>query len=394
MKTYKLSELIKIKNGADYKHLTKGTISLYGTGGLMGYVNDYLFDGESVLLPRKGSLDNIMYVNGKFWTVDTMYWTIIDKSLVYPKYLYYYLSLLDLSSRDSGSTLPSMTFDSYYTLEVNLPSLKEQKKIIDVINPIDNKIEINSQINDNLSNLASIKYNYWFTQFDFPNHNSKAYKSTNGQLVWNNELKKSIPSKWTVMKLKDTIEHINTGLNPRNHFVLNDGDIKYVTVKNLTVNGTLDFKGSDTISIKTKQMINKRSKLAKGDVLFASIAPLGRCFIVNETPNDWEINESVFSIRPNKSISAEYLYLYFMSDWFIKTAEHNSTGSIFSGIRISSLENMPILVPDANTMASFTKEMKPIFELRQKYQDEILKLESLREYLLPMLMNGQTTISD
>lgn len=196
------------------------------------------------------------------------------------------------------------------------------------------------------------------------------------------------------MKLKDTIEHINTGLNPRNHFVLNDGDIKYVTVKNLTVNGTLDFKGSDTISIKTKQMINKRSKLAKGDVLFASIAPLGRCFIVNETPNDWEINESVFSIRPNKSISAEYLYLYFMSDWFIKTAEHNSTGSIFSGIRISSLENMPILVPDANTMASFTKEMKPIFELRQKYQDEILKLESLREYLLPMLMNGQTTISD
>lgn len=150
MKTYKLSELIKIKNGADYKHLTKGTISLYGTGGLMGYVNDYLFDGESVLLPRKGSLDNIMYVNGKFWTVDTMYWTIIDKSLVYPKYLYYYLSLLDLSSRDSGSTLPSMTFDSYYTLEVNLPSLKEQKKIIDVINPIDNKIEINSQINDNL----------------------------------------------------------------------------------------------------------------------------------------------------------------------------------------------------------------------------------------------------
>lgn len=242
--------------------------------------------------------------------------------------------------------------------------------------------------------MAKTIYDYWFTQFDFPNYNSKAYKSTNGKLVWNNELKKSIPSKWTVMKLKDTIEHINTGLNPRNHFVLNDGDVKYVTVKNLTVNGTLDFKGSDTISIKTKQIINKRSKLAKGDVLFASIAPLGRCFIVNETPNDWEINESVFSIRPNKTISAEYLYLYFMSDWFIKTAEHSSTGSIFSGIRISSLENMPILVPDANTMASFTKEMKPIFELRQKYQDEILKLESLREYLLPTLMNGQTTISD
>ena len=91
MRKYKLSQLIKIKNGREYKHLSNGNIPLYGSGGIMSYVNNFLYDGESVLLPRKGTLDNVSYVNGKFWTVDTMYWTIVNTDIVYPRYLYYYL---------------------------------------------------------------------------------------------------------------------------------------------------------------------------------------------------------------------------------------------------------------------------------------------------------------
>ena len=151
MNKYKLSELIKIKNGSDYKKLNKGCVPVYGTGGIMTYVDKWLYDGESVLLPRKGSLDNILYVNGKFWTVDTMYWTEINTEKVYPQYLYYYLSLLDLSCRDTGSTLPSMTFDAYYELEVMLPNKEEQKKVLDILVPIEEKIKANSQINDNLA---------------------------------------------------------------------------------------------------------------------------------------------------------------------------------------------------------------------------------------------------
>lgn len=150
MKKYKLSQLIKIKNGREYKHLSDGNIPLYGSGGIMAYVNDFLCDGESVLLPRKGTLDNISYVNGKFWTVDTMYWTIVNTDIVYPRYLYYYLSLLDLSSRDSGSTLPSMTFDAYYDLEIIVPDKYIQKRVLDCIVPLDEKIYNNATINNNL----------------------------------------------------------------------------------------------------------------------------------------------------------------------------------------------------------------------------------------------------
>ena len=125
---YKLKELIKINNGKDYKHLSAGDIPVYGSGGLMSNVSACIHDGEAILLPRKGSLGNIMYVNGPFWTVDTMYWAVVNSDIAYPKYLFYYLSLLDLSHRDSGSTLPSMTFDAYYSLVIDLPPMNVQKK--------------------------------------------------------------------------------------------------------------------------------------------------------------------------------------------------------------------------------------------------------------------------
>ena len=89
---YKLKDLLVIKNGKDYKNLQEGSVPVYGTGGVMTYVNDKLYSGESILLPRKGSLENITYVNGDFWTVDTMYWSIVNETIAYPKYLY--LSLL------------------------------------------------------------------------------------------------------------------------------------------------------------------------------------------------------------------------------------------------------------------------------------------------------------
>lgn len=149
-KKYKLKDLLQIKNGKDYKEFNQGNIPVYGSGGIITYINKSIYNGESVLLPRKGSLSNIQYASGEFWTVDTIYWTIINKKLVLPKFLYYYLSLLDLSKLDSGSTLPSMTFDSYYNIYVFLPSLEIQEHIINMILPIENKINNNNRINDNL----------------------------------------------------------------------------------------------------------------------------------------------------------------------------------------------------------------------------------------------------
>lgn len=151
MTEYKLKDLLKIKNGRDHKNLAEGKYPVYGSGGIMRYVDSFLYDKPSILLPRKGSLSNIQFCEEPFWTVDTIYYTEIDDSLCDPYYLYCYLTLLDLSSFDTGSAVPSMTFDSYYQQKVTLPSLAEQKKVATTIRTIDNKISINMQINRNLA---------------------------------------------------------------------------------------------------------------------------------------------------------------------------------------------------------------------------------------------------
>ena len=151
LSNYKLRELIKIKNGKDHKNLNEGKYPVLGSGGVMRYVDSFLYDKPSVLLPRKGSLNNIQYADKPFWTVDTLYYTEVNEKKVNAYYLYNYLNLLDLSNLDSGTGVPSMTFDSYYNLSVKLPALEIQNKISKVLYRIDEKISINRQINRNLA---------------------------------------------------------------------------------------------------------------------------------------------------------------------------------------------------------------------------------------------------
>ncbi|MBD8937623.1 MAG: restriction endonuclease subunit S [Prevotella stercorea] len=150
MEKYTLSELIVIKNGRDHKDLPNGDYPVFGSGGVMRYVNSYLYDKPSVLLPRKGSLSNIQYSDTPFWTVDTLYYTEINEELVSPYYLYRYLRLLDMSRLDSGTGVPSMTFDSYYNINVFLPNIEEQRRAASILQKLDAKIALNRQINDNL----------------------------------------------------------------------------------------------------------------------------------------------------------------------------------------------------------------------------------------------------
>ena len=209
----------------------------------------------------------------------------------------------------------------------------------------------------------------------------------------NDILNYEIPEGWDVKELSTCLKHINTGLNPRDNFKLGDGEIKYITVKNLMTNGLIDFLGCDFINEESRKLVHERSQINKGDILFASISPLGRCYIIQEQPKNWDINESVFSIRPNQEIiSSEYLYCYLTSQWFMKKAEKQATGSIFSGIRMASLNSMPILIPDKQTMENFTANLKPLFKQKDNTFYEIQYLKFLRENLLPLLMNGQVSI--
>lgn len=314
------------------------------------------------------------------------------------KYFYYSLindKMLDiLQSRAENRicSFPQITFDLLSEYKIRIPEISEQKNIAHILEIIDKKIELNNKINSELENFAKTLYDYWFVQFDFPDENERPYKSSGGRMIYNEKLKRNIPYEWSVDNVKSCITHINTGLNPRDNFVLNNGNIKYITVKNLTTQGSIDFSNCDSIDEVAQKIVHKRSDISKGDILFASIAPLGRCYLIQEEPQTWDINESVFSIRPKNTMPSEYLYMFLMSETFVKKAENSSTGSVFAGIRIKTLEDMLIVIPDEKILKQFKEKISKI--LLQKYNNECenQKLTSIRDFILPMLMNGQVTI--
>ena len=293
-----------------------------------------------------------------------------------------------------GSKMPRG--DKNHILNFELPDIKllEQEKISNLLLKIDAKIKLNKKVNLELESFAKTLYDYWFVQFNFPDEFGRPYKSSGREMVYNEKLKRDIPCNWSVDNFKSCITHINTGLNPRDNFVLNNGNIKYITVKNLTTQGSIDFSNCDTIDEIAQKIVHKRSEIGKDDILFASIAPLGRCYLIQEEPQTWDINESVFSIRPKNTIPSEYLYMFLMSETFVKKAENSSTGSIFAGIRIKTLEDMILVIPNNYILQQFKEKVSKI--LLQKYikECENQKLTSIRDFLLPMLMNGQVTIKD
>ncbi|MGN8643113.1 restriction endonuclease subunit S [Catenibacterium mitsuokai] len=156
-------------------------------------------------------------------------------------------------------------------------------------------------------------------------------------------------SKWKVLKFKDCVKQINTGLNPRKNFTLGYGQNKYITAKNLTQYGMIDFDNCDYIDDEAKQIIHQRSDIQIGDILFSSRAPIGQCHLIKEAPSDYDIGESIFSIRVNdKIVLPSYFCLYLTSDIFVQSATKNVTGSVIQEIRIGDLMNIDVLVPPRN----------------------------------------------
>lgn len=319
--------------------------------------------------------------------------------IVYSKYIAFFLrskyfrKVLDCNT--IMTLRASFNEDMFSFLYLYLPDYEEQVRIGDLLYKMEMKIRTNNKINDNLEQQAKLLYDYWFTQFDFPDESGKPYRSSGGKMVWNEQLKIEIPFSWVCSKMENAIEAVRTGLNPRNNFKLGNGNIKYITVKNLCLNGSLDFSGCDTIDEQARQIIHRRSDIQIDDILFASIAPLGRCYLIQENSTNWDINESVFSIRYNSSVlTAEYLYMNLQSEAFVKRATACSTGSIFKGIRINSLMDSEIILPPQSVTKEFSKEIKPLFALQKELDRETHTLIQLRDWLLPVLMNGQATISD
>ena len=375
MKEYKLSQLLEIKNGKDHKELPNGDYPVFGSGGVMRYVNEYLYDKPSILLPRKGSLNNIQYCDVPFWTVDTLYYTEVNEKIACPYYLYNYLCLLDLSGLDTGTGVPSMTFDSYYNIKVLLPEIEEQKRVASVLQNLDHKIALNRQINDNLEAMAKQLYDYWFVQFDFPNEEGKPYKSSGGAMVWNEKLKREIPQEWSDCKLKDFINLFDSKRVPLSS---KDRGERQGVYPYYGATGIMDYVNDYIFDGDYILLAEDGSTSdAKGFPIVQYI--WGKNWVNNHAHIILPKNEryTMFTYQMLRSIPAKQI----------------ETGSIQKKISQENLCGYKMVLPNSDLLEKYENVVSPLWEKRKRCIEEINTLTKQRDELLPLLMNGQASVN-
>ena len=373
----------------DYRHLEKGSIPVYGSGGYMTSVDQFLHEGESILLPRKGSLDNIMFVDGKFWTVDTMYWATVNTKLVNAYYLYNLLKILDFAGVRSGSTLPSMTSSAYYNIPVTLPDVKVQDSIANILKGINSKIELNDKINTELETIAKDLYNYWFVQFDFPDKDKRPYKSSGGKMIYNDVLKREIPEGWTVENIADN--RLSKILKPG----IKQFDGQKIYLPTAAVENDRIIDKSNLITYDNRE---GRANMEPVDnsVWFAKMKNTKKVLYFGDYSSQ-RISQTILStgMLGLKCVenALEYIWNFVNDDFFEAVKNKLSHGATQEGVNNDDLLYFPMLIPSIETLRDYSVLVKDLY--KQKYFNEIENecLAELRDFLLPMLMNGQVSVS-
>ena len=403
MRTYKLKELLSIKNGKDHKDLKNGTIPIFGSGGIMRYGDRAIFNDESILLPRKGTLSNIQYVNKPFWTVDTIYYSIINKELANPFYLFNFIKSLDLSKLNTGTGVPSMTFDSYYNLDILLPTLETQQKIASVLSALDSKIELNNRINAELEAMAKTLYDYWFVQFDFPDKNGKPYKTSGGKMVWNEELKREIPVGWEVKLFSDWINNDKSGDWGKEQIEGNYTE-KVYCIRGADING---LNGLGELKSPERYILEKNlhKTLDPADLIVeisggSPTQSTGRlAFITEETLARFDApiicsNFCKAVTLKNKKQLFNFVYHWkSIYDAGVLFGYEGKTSGIKNLLFESFVSSHYTVVPEMSATNKFYDFMEQLESKKQKNLKENQKLTELRDWLLPMLMNGQVKVN-
>lgn len=393
MRTYKLRELLSIKNGKDHKELKNGSIPIYGSGGIMRYGDKAIFDDVSILLPRKGTLSNIQYVNKPFWTVDTIYYSIINKELANPFYLFNFLKSLDLSKLNTGTGVPSMTFDSYYNLDISLPKIQIQEKIAFVLSALDSKIELNNRINAELEAMVKTIYDYWFVQFDFPDKNGKPYRSSGGKMFWNEKLKREIPEGWEDGILGDIAELVR-GVTYDSSEIKSQTDSGVIPILRATnISGNV-IDLNDMVYV-PKQNVSTSQILNRYDILITMSS--GSKEHIGKNGFFFYDKEASFGAFCAKIVAKKeyrfYLYSFTQSDFMFTTIKNECLGTNINNLNGSLVKGFRIVVPPSELIELFNKKVSSVYEKIGNNLIENQKLTELRDWLLPMLMNGQIKIN-
>ena len=369
-----LGNVLEVKYGKDHKKLAEGQYPVYGSGGLMRYVDSKLYDGPSILIPRKGTLNNIMFVESPFWTVDTMFWTIINTDKIDPKFLFYSICKRDFASMNVGSAVPSMTVKILNDIQISYPkNLDDQRRIASILSSLDRKIELNNKINADLEEMAQAIFKNWFVDFE-PFKDGKFVDSELGM----------IPEGWKVGTLTEIASYMN-GLAMQKYPPENIEDsLPVLKIKELGQG----FCGTD--SDRCSCNIKDECKIHNGDVIFSWS---GTLLVDVWCGGDCGLNQHLFKVTSNDY--PKWFYYYWTKHHlqeFIHIAKDKAV--TMGHIKRGHLEEALVAIPDNDSMEKAHELFEPILSKMISLRLENSRLSLLRDTLLPRLMSGEIEVPE
>ncbi|MHA8076860.1 restriction endonuclease subunit S [Aquirufa sp. TARAVU-A1A] len=314
----------------------------------------------------------------------------LNKDKVDVDYVYYYFSQRNINAYinklSSQSSQPNLNLDLLGKLELDLKDIDEQRKIASVLSALDSKIELNNLINNELEAISKTIYDYWFVQFDFPDKNGRPYKACLGKMSFNNELNREVPENWEITKMKSKIK-IGSGFPFDSSTYLKKGKYKIITIKNVQ-ELRIETTKVDYID-KTPENISDFCKLKIGDILMSLTGNVGRICLVPE--NNLLLNQRVGKILCN-DMYRNFAYLFFQREEERLRLEKIATGSSQKNLSPADAVDNYTFFPPEKILSEFNSIIQPKIEKMILNIQENQKLIELRDWLIPMLMNGQVKI--
>lgn len=322
---------------------------------------------------------------------------VIDKDF----FLFYFKWYLkNIVCRINGdSVIPNLPpLNILKEMDIDIPDIRYQKQVGKVLKVIDDKIESNIKINTELESMAKTIYDYWFLQFEFPNEEGKPYKSSGGKMVWNEELKREIPEGWKVVRIGDLftssrgISYNSKVLEKNGIPMINlasfkpGGGYKVEGIKNYSGNYEAEkiLKPYDLVMCNTQQTAIDFSK----DII-------GKVFLVPDIfDSDIVSSHHVTKLSVKSEVLKYYLYRLFCTDYFHKYIAGFTNGTNILGLLFNGVEDYRNEIPDEKVLQKFALIISNIEQKKNEIIKENQELASLRDFLLPLLMNGQIGFKD
>ncbi len=304
-------------------------------------------------------------------------------------FVYYFFEYIkkEIQKSASGSIQDNINIDYLSKMRIKVPEKDYQDKIVEVLSSIDKKILLNNQINQELEAMAKTLYDYWFVQFDFPDQNGKPYKSSGGKMVYNPELKREIPEGWGVVTLGDFESKIITGKTPSRANSDNfGGEIPFITIGDIRGN-TFIYSTSESLT-DLGASVQQNKYLPEGSLCVSCIATVGEIGFTTEwSHTNQQINSIVFEDETNR------YYLYFaLKNYFENANASAKTGNTFANMNKEDFSGIRIILPNKEIKNNFHEISEPYFAQIKCLQGQNQELTQLRDWLLPMLMNGQVKV--